>query len=214
MENKLKTLRTSIRKRRENIIINNMNKSNLIKNLTEKENKDFSYFKNKKNNENNISENDSDNYMENNNMEHSANFNGLKSEIEIKTLLNLPSVKSEKSESKRSRSRSSDSEISNQFYKEDHIHYTAEKKNNNIDTISSYCNKSENEKNSKSDISTNNNFSIFKRSYKNKIFWSKEKFETIREKLKIAKNMLIQKQINDFDELYILIDSDENEQFM
>jgi hypothetical protein len=214
LENKLKTLRTSIRKRRENIIINNMNKSNLIKNLTEKENKDFSYFKNKKNNENNISENDSDNYMENNNMEHSANFNGLKSEIEIKTLLNLPSVKSEKSESKRSRSRSSDSEISNQFYKEDHIHYTAEKKNNNIDTISSYCNKSENEKNSKSDISTNNNFSIFKRSYKNKIFWSKEKFETIREKLKIAKNMLIQKQINDFDELYILIDSDENEQFM
>jgi len=188
-------------KRRENIIItNNFKKTSLIGKLNKSQNEfdnlkeDFSYYLNKNSDLENPNKN-SNSLSNINTYLNNENENNIKSQVEFE------SIKSEESK----RSNSSDSEISNQYYKDDndYPHNENNKDYNDINRNSIYT-KSEFEKNTLSEYSIKNNL----------VFWSKEKFEIVREKLKIVKNLLIQKEINEFDELYILIDSDENEKFL
>jgi len=49
---------------------------------------------------------------------------------------------------------------------------------------------------------------------KERIFWHKEKFVEVRERIKIAKSLILQKEINDFSEIFYWIDSDQNDKFL
>ena len=48
--------------------------------------------------------------------------------------------------------------------------------------------------------------SFISKTFKDQIFWSKDKMEEIRNRLKLARQMIIEKTKRDFDEIYSLID--------
>lgn len=49
---------------------------------------------------------------------------------------------------------------------------------------------------------------------KERIFWTKDKFVAVREKIKIAKSLIIQKEGNDFNEIFHWIDSNQPDEFL
>lgn len=83
--------------------------------------------------------------------------------------------------------------------------------------------KSENEtdydKNKQSEIDTTNksnqdDANTMIKTIQDRIFWSKEKFEVVREKLRLVKTLIVAKENKDFDQIFELIDCDENEKFL
>ncbi len=55
---------------------------------------------------------------------------------------------------------------------------------------------------------------VTNKSAKERIIWSKAKFVEMRKKIKIAKFRVIQKEARDFNQIYLKIDNDLNDEFL